>query len=543
MKSEDESKPEHDSARLDAPELWADLLSPKLSGVAGRSNLERMLTLWGSEVGASTVAIYTLVTGELQLIAAVGDRALTQCLTSRESGGDSLRKLELPGSYVLVYDSEAPFDQATSNRPILLACAADILRLKDKLHEQNFSAMARGVEMMALYEVGLAISSILELEPLMEELLSRALLLLEAPRGALYQLTGDRYVLTRSRGSAVQDVDSSRIDVDALAKGELSGSELLPGARFMMGVPIGQGDRRKGLLVVGSGDDRPSGRFSGKDRRTLKLFANQAAIAIEKVSLHELAVEKKRQDRELEIAAEIQRQLLPDTMPQVPGFDVLGWTRPARVVGGDYFTFRSPGRDQLVAIIGDVSGKSSPAALLVSTIDSALRVLLDQNPLDSGLVQRLNRYVYDASTGNKYVTMILANLDATSGTMQFVNAGHNDGLLLRSDGQVERLESSGPPVGLFPAAQYTQSSIVLREGDLLCLYTDGITECENAEEEEFGDERLIQLLRDNGEQPLDRIKQVLSDAMIEFSAGQLQGDDQTVILLRRQHDTVGSSLG
>ena len=316
MKSKDRNEPARTATGVDAPELWVDLLSAKRSSTAGRRKLERMLTLWGSEVGASNIAICALATGEAQLIADVGDRAGTS-LTRLESGDPSLRKLELPGSYVLLHDSEATADELTSAGPILLACAATILRLEGELEEQDFSAMSRGVEMMALYEVGLAISTILELEPLMKELLSRALLLLELSRGALYQLTNEQYVLACSRGEAVPEVDSSRIDVDALSEGALPCSDLLPGARFVMGVPIRRDDRTTGLLVVGSGDDRSSAGFLGKERRTLKLFANQAAIAIEKVRLHDLAVQKQRQDRELELAAEIQQQLLPETMPQL----------------------------------------------------------------------------------------------------------------------------------------------------------------------------------------------------------------------------------
>ena len=516
---------------FDDPDLWARLLSPRHRGAERRRELERMLKLWGRERGASSVAIYAPAASVFQLVATHGDHTVPASLTSEESRDASLQRLELPGGYLVLHDGESPATMAGATQ---LACATNIVRLEQKLDEQNLFAMSQGVEMMALYEVGLAIASILDLAPLAEELLSRALLLLDAHRGALYQLNEGHYVLIRARGTAVPEADASHVDIDSLSTGESSGVALLPGARHVMGVPIGQDASHTGLLVVGSEEESAEASFSVKDRRTLKLFANQAAIAIEKVRLHQLALEKQRLDRDLEIAAEIQQQLLPDVMPQIEGFEVAGWSRPARVVGGDYFTFRSLGNDEWAVIIGDVSGKGSPAALLVSAIDSALRILLDQNRLDGDLVRKLNHHLYDASTGNKYVTMVLASLDALSGKFSFVNAGHNDGLLLRTDGDVEQLESTGPPVGLLPAARYTQLSVTLREGDLVCLYSDGITECENRQEEEFGMERLTDLLREHRERPLDQLQNLLDNAVMEFSAGLPQGDDQTVIFLRRR---------
>ena len=434
----------HDAiGKLDDPALWANLLSSQHRGVEERRDIERLLGLWGRTHGAIAAALYG--PDGHRLIACIGDAPSRQPL---EDASEELRKLVLPSGHVLLHNAKSPVENASSTEGLLLACAASILQLKDKLDENKLFALSQGVELMALYEVGLAIASILDLEQLMEELLSRALMLVDASRGALYQLQGDKYVLTLARGAAAQELDPEQVDVRA---GEASSTDLLPGARHVLAVPIGSAGNRKGLLMVGSDEEEREGApFPAKDRRTLTLFANQAAIALEKARLHKLAIEKERQDREIELAAEIQQQLLPDEMPQIRSFDVLGWNRPARVVGGDYFTFRDLGEDVWALLIGDVSGKGSPAALLVSTIDAALRVLLDQNRLDVELVQDLNRYVYDASTGNKYVTMVLASLDVAAGRLDYINAGHNEGLLIRGDGRLEHLESSGPPVGLLP---------------------------------------------------------------------------------------------
>jgi sigma-B regulation protein RsbU (phosphoserine phosphatase) len=246
-------------------------------------------------------------------------------------------------------------------------------------------------------------------------------------------------------------------------------------------------------------------------------------------------VEKERTDRELEIAAEIQQQLLPTRMPQIPGFEVFGWNRPARVVGGDYFTFRDLGKNQWALVLGDVSGKASPAALLVSTVDSALRVLLERTGIVPELVEHLNQHILESSSANRYVTMILTSLDP-DGRLTYINAGHNPGVLLRRGEEVEYLESGGPPVGLLPNAPFVTNQVELGPGDLVCIYSDGITEAANRDEEEYELERFVALLREHRASPLEEIADVINRTVTDFAEGLPQGDDQTVILLRRRTD-------
>jgi PAS domain S-box-containing protein len=239
------------------------------------------------------------------------------------------------------------------------------------------------------------------------------------------------------------------------------------------------------------------------------------------------------QEIEMELAAEIQQELLPDEMPSIPGFEVLGRNRPARHVGGDYFGFHQLDDERWALVLGDVSGKGAPAALLVSTLDSALRVLLDHMGVSPELLDRLNLHVFESSAAEKFITMIVAEVEPREGVLTYLNAGHNPGLWLRSDGTVEHLDPGGFPVGMFPDGEFESGRLQLGGGDLLCFYSDGITEAAAPDEEEFEIERLTDVLDRHRDRPLDEILEAVYRAVAEFADGQPQGDDQTVVLLRR----------
>jgi sigma-B regulation protein RsbU (phosphoserine phosphatase) len=320
----------------------------------------------------------------------------------------------------------------------------------------------------------------------------------------------------------------------ALLAGEQSGEPLLPGTEHPLWVPIEADGKPLGLLVVADKESRTGiGPFAPADRRMLGLFANQAAIALENAHLHLQALEKERLERELDLAAEIQRQLLPEELPEVEGFEFAGWSRPARHVGGDYYDVRLADDGSVHLVLGDVSGKGMPAALLVSTLHSALRLLLSSRPFDADLVERANRHIGDASASNKFITMVAARLDPISASLNYVNAGHNPPLVVRRDGAVEELPAGGMPLGIFNGAPYSLGQVELHPDDLLCIFSDGITECETPMGEEFGPERLTELLLRVADQPLSEMIRAIDRAVVEFAAGGPQGDDQTVVLVRR----------
>lgn len=523
------------TATAGAPQAWDELLTLVRDEAGEPVLLERLLDLWRREHGASAAALYLDKAGTLEQEAASGP-GLPK-LVDESSPRPDAGVLPFPGGRLLYLPREAVVDGAAGDPlTLLLAAALRNCRLKAELKEQQFQVNYRVVELEALYDVGLAVAATLDLDRLSEEILLRAVSLLDARRGALYILEDGHYRVDRTFGGAAGSwFGAGDPEIAAfLATGAAAPSDLLPGARHLLGAPIEVDSGPRGFLAVGDKESRRGvGPFLPGDRRTLSLFANQAAIALENARLHLQALEKERLEREMHLAAEIQRQILPQGAPQVDGYQVVGWYRPARQVGGDYYDLFHMRGDRLGVVLGDVSGKGMPAALMVSILHSALRLLLDQADLGPDLLERLNRHILESSTPNKFITMMLSELDLATGAYHYLNAGHNPGLLLRRDGRVEELGSSGVPLGLLPGSRYQSRTVPLEPGDLVCLYSDGITEAESPTEEEFGTDRLLDLLREHQDRPLQELLDAIPAAVTRFSQGRPQGDDQTLVLLRR----------
>ena len=224
-------------------------------------------------------------------------------------------------------------------------------------------------------------------------------------------------------------------------------------------------------------------------------------------------------------------------MPRLPGATVAGHCRPAQGVGGDYYdVFDLPdGRTGLA--IGDVSGKGISAALLMASLRASLRGVTLDSPRDfANLMDKVNRLVFEASASNRYATFFFAAFDPATRKLDCVNAGHNPPILLRNgaDGgmQVVRLEADGPVVGLLPIAPYTEQSLIMMPGDLLLLYTDGISEAMTHDDEEWGEERLIEsAAKVSALEAHEILRQIFKDADA-FTAGAPQHDDMTLLVLK-----------
>ena len=503
---------------------------------ADGSALARALDSWRCDNALERVTLYS--------IADDGDLEPVQTLPAGKDpvaevdGSETAGWLELPGRLKLGFERGATSPEQIEAGPLALPLRAGtrIYRMSSQLREQAFQESYKAVTLEALYDVGLAIGSTLNLDDLSEEILLRAVSLLDARVGALYLVRGSAYHLYRTiGGSALDHIDLDDENLDQLLGSGRSGERsLLPGTEHVLVVPVTADGGRKGLLAVGDKESRTGvGPFGDEDRRALSLFANQAAIALENAHLHRQALEKERLEREMELAAEIQRGILPKDMPRLGDIEIAGWNRPTRQVGGDYYGTVSLGDGRMGIVVADVTGKGMPAALLVSTLHSALHLLLDSVDLGVEMVQRLNQHIVESSSSNKFITMILAELDRNSRTIGFLNAGHNPGLLVRSAGTVEQLPPSGLPLGLMAGSSYTLDRITLDPGDLLCLYSDGITECEAPDEEEYGIDRLSSFLVDRRADPLSGIIVDLDKVVTGFAGGVPQGDDQTVVLARR----------
>ncbi len=524
------------------PQTWTELLALLREESGDRAFLDRAVELWRQVQGVDAAALYLDKGGFLEREAAAG-QPLPEALDPAAIP-PGLGSLPMPGGHLLFAPpspssavADGPAASMAGAIAALLASVMKGCRLKQELKEQQFQVNYRVVELEALYDVGLAVTATLDLDRLSEEILLRAVSLLDARRGALYILENGRYRRSRTFGGEAADsfsIDNPELRL-FLTGGGPAPEDLLPGARYLLGTPVEVENGPRGLLAVADKESRRGvGPFPVSDRRTLALFANQAAIALENARLHLQALEKERLEREMELAAEIQRRILPKGAPQVPGLQLIGWNRPARQVGGDYYDLFHMGEGHVGLVLGDVSGKGIPAALMVSTLHSALRLLLDRNELGPSLLELLNRHIMDSSTPNKFITMVLGELDMRTGILRYMNAGHNPGLLLRQDGSVEEMGAGGLPLGLLPNARFQAADIFLGPGDLLCLYSDGITECESLDGREFGMGRLIDLLREHRDRPLSEVLEAIQVVTGRFSEGLPQGDDQTVVLVRRE---------
>ncbi len=292
-------------------------------------------------------------------------------------------------------------------------------------------------------------------------------------------------------------------------------------------ITVGDGTR---ALLPWKGHRTASGRLATAS--TSLAFENKWLTA---QMLREVAA-RASSARELAIAAEVQQTLLPQECPQMSGLDYAGASRPALGVGGDYYDFIRFSENQLGIAIGDVSGKGIPAALLMATLRAYLRSQTDRAGDPAQIIATLNRLLYESSSANRYATFLYAQYDASTGVLTYTNAGHNPPFVLRRHGNLSsivRLDPCGPVIGFLLECSYTARSIVLEPGDLLLAFTDGISEAMNAGDEEWGEERLMELLCANSTLTARAlIDRVMTEADA-FAEGALQHDDMTVVAVRR----------
>jgi phosphoserine phosphatase RsbU/P len=436
-----------------------------------------------------------------------------------------------------------PSEDLTGNAAalaFLLGSFVGAHRLARQVREAEFELKARLLELESLYDLGLSLGGQLDLSALADEVLFRSISLTDAGKGTLVLLEESGTVLlARSVGgdvlatpdAAAWTLPEGGVINNAAASVPTAGMRLAS-CEKCLAVAISVPGRRLGVLAVADKESR-DGRvldFTPTDARLLSLFANQAAAAIETARLHKDAIEKERIERELELAAAIQRQILPRDLPVVPGLEIAARNEPTRQVGGDYFDFFPLSEGRLAFVVADVSGKGVPAALLVSTVHAAIHLQIDEAKTVADLIERLDRHLQKFAATRKFLTCFFGLLEPGTGLLRYVSAGHNPALLRRASGAVEQFKATGVPIGMFPHSVWREETLVMERGDLLCVYSDGITEALDAADEEFGVERLAGLLS------LDAPGSICAsvfDAVAGFAGDVPQYDDQTLLLLRR----------
>lgn len=307
--------------------------------------------------------------------------------------------------------------------------------------------------------------------------------------------------------------------------------------------PIKAGDDSTGGLVVLG--PRPGNLpYSESDLEFGAGLVAQAAVAFENAWFLREVVERKKVEQELELAATIQQNLFPAKLPLLSGYDLAAHNRPARQCGGDYYDMLAldepAGSEKYLICVADVSGKGLPASLLMSNMQATLRALLGRIPTLTELATLTNSLLYATTPSNKYVTAILMEFDVATGACRYVNAGHTDCLLMRANGEPEWLQSTGTPLGLMAPdivemlQPYQERSFMLQPGDLVALFSDGVTEAQDEQENEFGEARTADFVRPIACEPAAAIVEKVFQEIDRYAGSAPQYDDITLLVLKRK---------
>jgi sigma-B regulation protein RsbU (phosphoserine phosphatase) len=328
------------------------------------------------------------------------------------------------------------------------------------------------------------------------------------------------WVIKHKRGVIIDDV-----------KGDERYVQARPETRSEIAAPIVRHDD-KVIGGINLESDRP-GAYDRRDLELLTMFASLAASAINHSLLYRKVMRQRQVEAELELARKVVDGMLPDSFPVISGLDIHGMVIPMKKVGGDYLDFLDSSPEHLGVVVADVTGNGLDAALIMVAFRAYLHATVISNLAMRGIMARINRLVHEATGGERFITSFYGLLDPHSKRLVYINAGHNPPLLVRADGSHLLLDEGGIPLGVFDDTQYSEFAVDLRAGDILVLYTDGVTEAKDTRDEHFGLERLEQIVRSAGDQSSHTICNRVTRAVQDFSAkvgG--PGDDMTISVIK-----------
>jgi len=398
-------------------------------------------------------------------------------------------------------------------------------------------------QVQALIRAGQELAGRRPLAELFPMILDLSIEAVGAQRGVVMTLEGDHLEMKANKGegfrisSAVRDrvlneknsILVRDTQLDEAFKARMSIVE--QNVKTLMAVPLQTKDRIIGLIYV----DSPS-RFRpfGKDDLSLlTVMANVAAIRIEHARLADVEEMERRMKRDLDQAAEIQRSYLPSDAPKVTGADLAGYNAPCRTVGGDYYDFFHYPNGRVAMVLGDVSGKGMAASLMMMGLQARVQVLADEPQNLAAVMTRLNKITCANCPSNRFITFFFCVLDPTTGELAYCSAGHNPPVLVRADSRVEYLSEGGPVLGILPSITYSEYRVKMEPGDVLTIYSDGVTEANNGKGDEYGDERFAEVLKRSRELTAAGIVDAVNQDLAEFAAGAPPADDITLVVVRR----------
>ncbi len=295
-------------------------------------------------------------------------------------------------------------------------------------------------------------------------------------------------------------------------------------------IPLAHRGDLNGILCLGNKLTRTS--FSVEDARLLNVLSDQIAIALENIALYQTKLEKQHIEKEISVAREIQKMLLPYQLPQGKNFEISAMNIPSKEVGGDYYDFIQLDDHHIGFAIGDISGKGIPGALLMSNLQATLRASVWQLREPADVMKKINNQIAETTSPEKFATFFYGILDSKKLTFTFTNAGHNYPIIKKQDGQYCHLTDVGLVIGVKADFEYDQTKMKLSHGDTLVFYTDGITEALNPQTEEFGDQKLLDIIVNYPYRSAEELRNFIYEEMIRFTQGESQYDDLTLIVLQ-----------
>ena len=299
--------------------------------------------------------------------------------------------------------------------------------------------------------------------------------------------------------------------------------------RSEMVAPIISNDKVIGVFDLES-DKLDS--YTEEDLELLQMLASQVAIIIEKDQLYVQLIEQKRIQAQLEIARQVQLELLPDQDPQIQSFDISAYVFPTEEVSGDYYDWVKIFDDQIGLVVADAVGKGIPAALLMSFLRASLRTSAQIGYAPHIAFSKVSNLLWDSVEENQFITGIYGILDATNKTFVYSNAGHNPPLLIKPDGEFKFVEYGDMPLGMFYGMRYHQHFIRFEQGQVMVMYTDGITEAANASGEEFGNERFAQRVLECIHLPAKEMIDYIRKGVADFTDRKFLDDDGTLFIVK-----------
>lgn len=406
-------------------------------------------------------------------------------------------------------------------------------------------------ELSTLYEINKVLAATLELDDALKLIVETTAKMMEVKACGLRlldKLTGEM-ILKAVYGFSQKYIDKGRVFVwkglykDVIYNGhmaivddvatdprfEYTEEGVAEGIKSMLSVGLMIRGDTIGALSVYTAQRRT---FTEEQVRIFEGIANEAAAVIERALLYEECIESQRMDQELDTAASIQANLMPQENPKLAGYQIAAKNIPSRVVGGDFYDFISFDESHLGIIIADVSGKGIPGAILMASARASLRAYLEEPHGVEWPITKLNEVLCRDTRPDQFVSLFYGILDVEDETFTYVNAGHNPPILFRGHEKTE-MQEGGPVLGVLQDAQYPQEKIQVLAGDVMLFYTDGITEAER-NDEYFGVERLMELVeKDMSRSPEDIMKNVL-ETVSKFSENSPQSDDRTIIVLKKE---------